>query len=104
MPIQVGRRGSALDKRDAQRQMPWGPDHRLPHSPAFAADTLIAHLHALLCHAWSCPRPALRARTMASTRSATWSLLKMLVMWLRTVRGLSTRRSASPALLTPCAM
>src|SRR5919202_921343 len=27
--------------------MPSEPDHRLPHSPAFAEDTLIAHLYAL---------------------------------------------------------
>jgi hypothetical protein len=30
--------------------MPSEPDHRLPHSPAFAEDTLIAHLYALFGH------------------------------------------------------
>ena len=45
--------------------------------------------------------PASRARTIASARSATWSLLKMFEMWLRTVFGLRHKRSAMAALFTP---
>lgn len=42
----------------------------------------------------SYPNPASLARMMASARSATWSLLKMLETWLRTVFSLSTSRFA----------
>lgn len=43
-------------------------------------------------------------RTMACARSVTWSLLKMLEMWLRTVLALRTSRLAISALLWPWAI
>ena len=43
----------------------------------------------------SVPRPVSRAWMMASARSATWSLLKMLVMWLRTVHIRSSENQIS---------
>src|SRR6266568_8385433 len=55
-------------------------------------------------HVLSCPKPASRARMMASLRSATWSLLRMLVTWLRTVLGLNTSRAAMSGFLWPCAI
>src|SRR5262249_1879132 len=50
------------------------------------------------------PSPASRARTMASARLATCSLLKMLVTWLPTVLGDTSRRAAMLALPRPAAM
>src|SRR5712691_9234348 len=40
-----------------------------------------------------CPSPAVHAACIASVRSATWSLLRMLETWLRTVLGLKTLSS-----------
>lgn len=50
------------------------------------------------------PRPASRARTIASARLATSILLKIEDTWLRTVLGLSTSFSAMALLVSPWAM
>ena len=47
------------------------------------------------------PRPASLARITACARSATWSLLKMLDTWLRTVFKLSTKCWAISSLVRP---
>ena len=49
------------------------------------------------------PRPASRARTIASARSRTWSFEKMFDTWLRTVFGESTRCAVISAFDRPCA-
>src|ERR1700760_2732788 len=49
------------------------------------------------------PRPASRALTMAWARSVTWSLVKMLDTWLRTVFRLIIRWCAMAALPWPAA-
>lgn len=50
------------------------------------------------------PSPASLTATIACARSATWTLLNMLEMWLRSVCGLSTRHEAICPLLYRCAI
>ena len=65
----------------------------------------ITKLMQFACHAaHSPPRPALRARTIASERSCRLSLVRMFETWLRTVFVLSVKCAAMRAFDQPWAM
>src|SRR6266498_1163674 len=68
----------------------------LDPSPAVLAPTTAGHAAYL--------SPASRARRIASARSATCNLLRILLTWFRTVLGLSTSCAAMSAFVEPCAI
>src|SRR6266498_373805 len=65
----------------------------LDPSPAVLAPTTAGHAAYL--------SPASRARRIASARSATCNLLRILLTWFRTVLGLSTSCAAMSAFVEP---